>query len=65
MINARSDWKLVTFDLYIFCVVRGPFIEKFHLESYFRTFAIYAIYFEWLDLATSFSVWRYVHLQNI
>jgi len=33
--NARSGWKLVTFDL----------------ESYFRTFSIKAIYFEWLDLS--------------
>jgi len=32
----------------------------FDLESYFRIFSIQAITFEWLDLATSFSVWRYI-----
>jgi len=44
IVNARSDWKLETFDL----------------GSYFCTFSIQAIYFEWLDPATSISVWRHV-----
>jgi len=44
MSHATSDWKLVTFDF----------------DSYFGTFSIRAIYFEWLDLATSFSVRRYI-----
>jgi len=44
MVNARNDWKLVTFDF----------------ESCFRIFLIQAIHFEWLYLATSFSVWRYI-----
>jgi len=30
------------------------------LESNFHTFLIQPICFEWLDLATSFSVWRYI-----
>jgi len=30
------------------------------LESYFRILLIQAIPFEWLDLATLFSVWRYI-----
>jgi len=48
MVSARSDWKLVTLTV------------TFGLESYLRTFSIQAIYFEWLDLATSFLVWRYI-----
>jgi len=44
VVNARSGWKLMTFDF----------------ESYFRIFLIQAIPFEWLDLATSFLVWRYI-----
>jgi len=44
MVNAGSDLKLVTFDL----------------ESYFLTFSIQTTCFEWLDLTTSFSVWRYI-----
>jgi len=42
--SVRCGWKLVTFD---------P-------ESYFRPFSFQHVYFEWLDLATSFSVWRYI-----
>jgi len=44
MVNARSAWKLVTFDL----------------ESYFRSLSIQAVYCEWLDLAAPFLVWRYI-----
>jgi len=44
MVNARSGWWLVTFDL----------------ESYFCIFLIQGIYFEWLYLATLFSVWRHI-----
>jgi len=32
----------------------------FDLESYFCTLSIQATYYEWLDLAISFSVWRYI-----
>jgi len=32
----------------------------FTFESYFRIFRIQARSFEWLDRATSFSVWRYI-----
>jgi len=46
VVKARSDWKLVTLT--------------FDLESYFRSFSIQAICFEWLDLATSFSVWKHI-----
>jgi len=31
----------------------------FDLESYFCTFSTQAIPLQWLDLATSFSIWRY------
>jgi len=34
--------------------------STFDLENYFRTFSIQAIYFEWLDLANSFSVSRHI-----
>jgi len=44
MVNAGNGLKLMTV----------------HLGSYFRIFLIQAIPFEWLDLATSFSVWRYI-----
>jgi len=47
--DAKSDWKLVTFDLDLW---------PWELFSYFLK--IQAIYFEWLDLATSFSVWRHI-----
>jgi len=33
--------------------------STFDLESYFRTFSVQVMYFKWLVLATSFSVWRY------
>jgi len=46
LVNARSVWKFVIFDL------------DLDFESYFRTFSIQSICFEWLDLATLFSVWR-------
>jgi len=42
--NARNGWKLVTFDL----------------DSHFHIFLIQAIPVEWLYLATSFFVWRYI-----
>jgi len=32
----------------------------FDLESYFRIFQTQAIPLQWLDLGTSFSVWRYI-----
>jgi len=32
----------------------------FDLESYSCTSSFQAVYFEWLDIATSFSVWRYI-----
>jgi len=44
--NARSGSKLATFDL------------DLNIESCLCTPR--AIYFEWLDIATSFSVWRYI-----
>jgi len=43
MVNARSVWKLVTFDLHFW---------PWELFLYFLK--IQAIYFEWLDLASSF-----------
>jgi len=49
MWNAKSGWKFVTFDLDIW---------PWELFSYF--FLIWAILFEWLYLATSFSVWKYI-----
>jgi len=47
LVNARSAWKLITFDL-----------DLWPWEFVF--FEIQAIPFECLDLATSFSVWRYI-----
>jgi len=47
IVNARSDWKLVTFDLDLW---------PWELFSYFSA---QAIPFERLDLATSLTVWRY------
>jgi len=47
MVSARSGWKLVTFDLDLW-------------TCYFRIFLIQAIPFEWLYLATLFSVCRYI-----
>jgi len=44
MVNARSGSKSSAFDLL----------------SYFHPFAIQPVYFEWLDLATSFLIWRYI-----
>jgi len=50
MVNARSDWKLMTFDFDLW-----PWGLFFYLS-------IHAIYFEWLYWETSFSVWRYVFI---
>jgi len=47
MVNARSGSKLVTFDFDLW-----PW-------ELFSNFSMQGIYFEWLDLATSFSVWIY------
>jgi len=49
MVNARSGWKSVTFDLALW-----------PRESYFRICSVQAIPFEWLYLATSFSVRRFI-----
>jgi len=49
MVNARSAWKLVTFWLW-----------PLTLRAVFVFFIIRAIPVEWLYLATSFSVWRYI-----
>jgi len=48
MVNARRGSKLLTFDL-----------DLWHWEL-FLYFLNSAIYLEGLDLATSFSVWRYI-----
>jgi len=47
-VNGRSGSKMVSLTV------------TFDLASYFCTFSIQAIYLEWLKLATSFSVWRYI-----
>jgi len=50
MVNARSDWKLVTFDR--------------NLESYFRIFSNSGYTFR-MDLPINFIFAMEIHLQNI
>jgi len=47
VMNATGCSKLVTFDLWLW-------------ELFFVLFLLQATYFEWLDLANLFSVWRYI-----
>jgi len=49
MVNGRSSWNLVTFDL-----------DLWPLELFSYFFSIQAKTCEWTDLTTSFSVWIYI-----
>jgi len=52
-VNARSGWKLMIFVL-----------DRWSWELFTYLFSFQVIYFEWLGLAASFSVWRYIRISK-
>jgi len=69
-VNARSDWKLATFDLDLWPWEPVSYLVTFCLDLWFWELFSYFLFtihisstfgsFECINLATSFSVWRYI-----